>query len=123
MNRHRIQILQDAGLEEDLKKLPWEAGCRRPYDGRVRFGLSDGFANCQCQGCVLVGVRFWIPEIAVRLIPDFPEDMFAIEMLSSAGRPAGEGGNTLRVLRRACDGPGFSGERMCVRDHWFVKVM
>ena len=52
----------------------------------------DGPRGLQCEHCVIMGVGPWLPEIDVRLVPDFPDDPLAAEVACGRGGEAGERG-------------------------------
>src|SRR5438552_1170567 len=101
MNAHRIQVVERARLQKALQKLPGKSRRRRPDNRRFRFSRPDRLAGRQGQPRVLLDVRFGGPELNVRFVPNFPENMASVEMMGGGSGPACESGDALGMLRRS----------------------
>src|SRR5262245_14135371 len=123
MNAYGVEIFEHARLEEELEKLPRKAGRGWADDGGFGFYFANRLAGGQGESRVLLHVGFGTPELDVRLVPDFPENMPAMEMFGGSGRPTGEGGDAFRMLRGSSIFPGHAVQWVRAGHSLFVKMM
>src|ERR1022692_1673749 len=99
MHADAIEKFQRAGFEKVFKKWPRHFGCSRRKDSRLWVRLADGLACRQRQRGVLARVGFRPPEKNVRLVPNFPDHVAAMEVSGGGGGPARESFDGRRMLR------------------------
>jgi len=100
MDADRVEVLEDAGGEEDVEEFPVHASKGGADDGGVGLGLADGLGGGDGEGGVFLGIGGGFPEVAVGLVEDFPDDVVVFEMDGGCGGPTGKGGDAFGMAGR-----------------------
>src|SRR5262245_54075016 len=123
MHAHGIEIFQNSGLKKRLQVLPWESRTGRTDNGRLRLSFSNRFCRSNCQDRILLRIRLWRPKMAVRFVPDFPDDMASVKMFRRFGGPPRKRCDALWMLWRTCCSVGCARDRMWAGHLFLIQMM